>query len=216
MSVAAFDPQGLLDRLPRRPIARLLPSVPVPRVRSVGTLSDYNGFTGKERLRTFEVAKWLTRMGAMPYSGRCDLCGGNADQQHAEDYYDLTTWIDICRGCHVRLHQRFRHSAAWTKWLDNIGYPPDCWARHIAPSPFNLAAYIRERGSVEPSFAHFSFVPATRLGMPVTVIDEADAAADLDTIVERAHAGEEMAIARGPLVLCRLQAVHANLDSDPD
>jgi hypothetical protein len=127
----------------------------IPKVRAVGNLSDYNGFTGKERLRTFEVAKWLARIGAMPHSELCSICSQSCDQQHAEDYYDLTTWIDICRGCHQRLHNRFRLSAAWHRWLDAQLLPTGHWANFMSPTPFDLAALLRSRGRSEPSFVDF-------------------------------------------------------------
>src|SRR6185312_1557668 len=100
--------RSLLARLPRRKIDLLPAGTSVPHLKASGSLSDYNGFTGKERLRKFELAKWLMKQGAMKHSGRCSICGERADQQHAEDYFDLRTWMDICRGCHVSLHGRFR------------------------------------------------------------------------------------------------------------
>jgi len=150
-----FDADRLLSSLPHRHIAELGTSVVAPKVRAVGKLSDYNGFSGKERLRTFEVAKWLNKVGAMQHSGLCNLCNKTCDQQHAEDYYTLSTWIDMCRSCHTRLHQRFRHSAQWQRYLDALNLTDGHWARMISSEPFDLALLLRTRGATEPVFENF-------------------------------------------------------------
>lgn len=151
-----IDAEVYLRSLPRRTIATIAADVLIPRAKSVGQLSDYNGFTGKERLRTFEVAKWLAAIGAMPHSGQCSICGSAADQQHAEDYFDLTTWMDICRGCHSSLHSRFRTPAAWQRRLDKLEVPQDHWSRRLPEQQPDIAAYHRTRGVIEPTHASFT------------------------------------------------------------
>jgi hypothetical protein len=150
------DADRLLASLPRCRISAIPNGTPIPPVRAVGVLSDYNGFTGKERLRTFEVAKWLAKIGAMPHSLSCNICSAPTDQQHAEDYYDLSTWIDICRGCHTRLHQRFRFPASWQTWLGARALPEQHWTKHLFTSPTDLAALLRSRGACEPTFQDFA------------------------------------------------------------
>ncbi len=151
-----FDPDALLAALPRRKIQPLLPETPLPRRRAVADLSDYNGFTGKERLRTFEVAKWLMRLGAMEKPSQCDLCGKDTDQQHAEDYYDLRTWMDVCRSCHGKIHQRFRYPHKWQPFLDSLSVSSIHWVRLVSREPFDLAALLRARGVDEPSYETFA------------------------------------------------------------
>jgi hypothetical protein len=150
-----FDPDALLDALPRTQIALLPLGTVVPRRRSFGDLSDYNGFTGKERMRTFGVAKWLMEVGAMPRPQTCGICTGPADQSHAENYYDLSTWIDVCRSCHGRLHRRFASPGRWSEHLDRCALAASHWTRLVSPEPFDLAGLLRQRGVVEPTYTSF-------------------------------------------------------------
>jgi hypothetical protein len=148
--------ERLSGALPHRRIDKLPSDTSVPTMPRIGSLSDYNGFTGKERLRTFEVAKWLIGCGAMDAPGDCDICGRPATGLHAENYYDLSTWIDLCHGCHVsRLHQRFARAESWSRWLDQNQLPDDHWARKVPPRPTNFATHIRSLGQSEPTFASF-------------------------------------------------------------
>jgi hypothetical protein len=142
--------------LPRRRIDKLPSDTSVPTMPRIGSLSDYNGFTGKERLRTFEVAKWLIACDAMDAPGCCDICGRRATGLHSENYYDLSTWIDLCHGCHVsRLHQRFARAESWNRWLDQNQLADSHWARKLPSRPMDFAAPIRSLGQVEPTFANF-------------------------------------------------------------
>jgi hypothetical protein len=144
-----------LDRLPRRTIQLLPSDTALPKLKVSGQLRDYNGFTGEERLRTFEIAKWLIDLGALQHSGCCDICAGPADQQHAEDYFDLTTWMDICRGCHTSLHGRLRTPAAWARRLETHSLAADHWARALSPIEVDVAGFHRSKGRGEPSATDF-------------------------------------------------------------
>lgn len=152
-----FDPDALLDALPRTRIAMLPGGTTVPKRRSFGDLkTTHNGFTGKERMRTFGVAKWLIGIGSMSPPHLCGICSGPASESHAENYYDISTWIDVCRGCHGRLHGRFKSPARWIADLDRRGLPDGHWSRLVSPEPFDLADLMRHRGMVEPT--HETFV----------------------------------------------------------
>ncbi len=144
-----------LAQLPRREIAPLPSHTAKPAIKISGKLADYNGFTREERLRTFEIAKWLLKVGAMQHSGQCSICGSAADQQHAEDYFELETWMDICRGCHGSLHGRFRTPAAWERRLARFSLPADHWAAMLSSRPMDIAAYHRLVGRGEPTPADF-------------------------------------------------------------
>lgn len=154
---AAFDPDALLAALPRTSIALLPSTTVVPKRRSFGDLkTDYNGFTGKERMRTFGVAKWLMDLGAMPRPRVCGICAGPADQSHAENYYDLSGWIDFCRSCHGRLHRRFTSPGRWSEHLGRHEIPEAHWSRRVSlDEPFDLADLLRQRGAVEPTYSSF-------------------------------------------------------------
>lgn len=49
------------------------------------------------------------------------------------------------------LHKRFRQPGAWLGRLDRFAVDDDHWARLISPEPFDLAALLKARGSVEPT-----------------------------------------------------------------
>lgn len=150
-----FDPDRLLSLLPRRTIALLPIDVAPPQKKSVGSLSDYNGFSGKERLRTFQLDKWLVERGALKHEFDCGICSRPANGQHAENYYDLTTWIDLCHSCHGRLHKRFNNERAWTQRLEEAHVPADHWANAVAFGQFDLAGLLRQRGKREPVYTDF-------------------------------------------------------------
>jgi hypothetical protein len=150
-----FDPDALLLALPKRPITILPSATRLPRKRSFGDMSDYNGFTGRERLRTQGLSKWLYVMGAMQHLGSCEICARDTDQLHAEDYYDLTTWLTICRGCHSSLHQRFGRPTKWQERLDTHGVSDRHWSRLVSLTPFDLANLLRQRGRTEPTYSTF-------------------------------------------------------------
>ena len=150
-----FNVEAYLAGLPRRNIKLLPVGIQIPKFRASGHLSDYNGFTSKERLRTFEIAKWLIASEAMQHTERCSICGAAADQQHAEDYFDLHTWMDICRSCHTSLHSRFRTPDAWERRLASHSLPTDHWAVRLPAFPIDVAAFHRSRGRSEPVGAQF-------------------------------------------------------------
>jgi len=151
----SFDPDRLLALLPKRSLKLLPKGMQLPRKKSVGILSDYNGFTGKERLRTFEVEKWLISVGSISPSVECHICGRSASARHAEDYYDLTSWMALCHSCHGRLHKRFSNPRAWHERLEEATLPQNHWARAISSTPFDLAKVLRERGKCEPLHGDF-------------------------------------------------------------
>lgn len=118
-------------------------------------MSDYNGFTGRERLRTFGLQKWLVKMGALTPLLHCQICDQPCDQEHAEDYFNLERWIELCRGCHGKLHKRFSNPLVWQRHLDEREVPASSWAHALSARPFDLASYIKSRGAGEPSYATF-------------------------------------------------------------
>ncbi|HUO11162.1 MAG TPA: hypothetical protein VMU37_00245 [Caulobacteraceae bacterium] len=161
MPEPAFGPDRLLAALPRREVGLLPAGTVVPRRRAFGDGMAYNGFTGKERYRTEGVAKWLADLGAMLRPQACDICRSPADHWHAENYYDLSSWIDLCRRCHVNLlHQRFVRPKAWAVHLDRHSVASDHWSRWVSTQEFDLAGLLRQRGASEPVYE--TFVEAQR------------------------------------------------------
>lgn len=139
------------------PSARFRTSAITPPTHSaLGQPNEYNGFTGVERDRTARLSNRLVKLGATIRPKQCDICGAAADDEHAENYYDLARWIGLCQPCHRNvLHKRFTRPAAWAALLDRNELPQEHWARLVAPEPFDIAALLRSRGLREPTIVHF-------------------------------------------------------------
>lgn len=162
-----FDPDALLDALPRRTISpfraevsvRLARRVAAPLVSALFEKGAYNGFSDRERYRTAELSKWLAEVGSAERPSACDICGGTASDEHAENYYDLTSWVGLCRRCHrTLLHGRFARRERWLALLDQYQLPDQHWSRLVSSEPFDLASLQRSRGWREPTKADFAAV----------------------------------------------------------
>lgn len=158
-----FDPDALLAALPHREIKSLsglkvrrsprdLPTSSALRERG-----QYNGFTIGERNRTADVSKKLVASGATMRHATCDICRAAADHEHAENYYDLSSWIGMCKSCHVHaLHKRFTNPSKWAALLDRHQVGGTHWARLVSLEPFDLALLLRDRGAKEPTLGDFA------------------------------------------------------------
>lgn len=160
-----FDPDALLAALPRRAIRRLGPDVtvrstkrrPAPEGSALLIEGSYNGFSGTERGRTAGLSNWLVKAGYTERPSTCDICRAPAADEHAENYYDLTSWIGLCIPCHrTSLHKRFARPDRWAALLDACQLPAGHWARLVSSEPFDLAALLRSRGWQEPIRADYA------------------------------------------------------------
>ena len=160
-----FDPEALLAAMPRREIRRLPDDFPIaasrprtePPVSSLGEKGEYNGFTDRERYRIADLSKWLAAAGVTARPAICEICGGGAKHEHAENYYDLTSWVGLCVGCHVNaLHRRFDQPAKWRALLDRYELSEGHWTRLVATEPFDLARHVRLKGQREPMRQDFT------------------------------------------------------------
>lgn len=161
---ANFDPDVLLAALPRRhvrpapqgTVVRSAAALVMPVTSALGSSGEYNGFSGAERNRTAALSNWLCRLGSVERPATCSICEAAADDEHAENYYDLGTWIGLCRSCHrSALHGRFVRPHKWDALLDRCEIPAGHWARLVAPKPYDMAGLLRSRGCREPRKADF-------------------------------------------------------------
>ncbi len=161
----SFDPDGLLAALPRREVRPLASDVvfrstgrrAVPDGSALFEERSYNGFTHRERYRIADLSNWLAKVGSTERPATCDICDAPADDEHAEDYYDLTKWVGMCRRCHrSALHGRFKRQAKWFSLLDEYEVADDHWARLVSLEPFDMASLLRARGSWEPIKADYA------------------------------------------------------------
>ena len=160
-----FDADALLAALPRRPISQIPPESlvrriqprPAPQSSALGQTGEYNGFSGRERQRTANLSNWLVRIGCTERPNACAICRASADDEHAENYYDLGSWIGLCQRCHrAILHGRFAKPSRWLELLEKHELPPTHWARLVSVEPFDLAGLLRTRGFREPVKSDFA------------------------------------------------------------
>jgi len=118
-------------------------------------MHGYNGFTGAERLRKYQVYKQRQAQGLGPFPvGPCQLCADPtaAVEPHSEDYATPYQWEPpaeymICRSCHGWVHQRFAKPDAWGQFLAHVargGY-----AREFAQAPVTQERKAAARAMAE-------------------------------------------------------------------
>ncbi len=160
-----FDPDALIAALPRRAVRALGPDVIVRAAKArlapdQSALSDkgsYSGFSDRERDRIAGLSNWLAKLGCTERPTICDICRSPARDEHAEHYYDLSTWIGLCIRCHrTSLHGRFANPRRWQVLLDEFEVPNHHWSRLVSEEPFDMAALLRSRGWQEPSKADYA------------------------------------------------------------
>lgn len=145
----------MLAALPSFTIEPFPVGTPTPKVRSVTPLIDYNGFTGHERSRTWEVVKWLMAGERMPRPATCDLCNSSADQYHAENYFDFATYVSVCRSCHGKVHNRLRNFATFEVRRAEWSKPNTHWVHFLTDQQLPIADWCKAAGVSEPSFTNF-------------------------------------------------------------
>lgn len=71
----------------------------------------YNGFTGEERIRGWQVQHFLIKVGELPNFKDliCSVCGANQRVgMHCEDYYRPWKILPACQKCHGAIHRRYQ------------------------------------------------------------------------------------------------------------
>ncbi len=87
---------------------------------------EYNGFTPIERIRGWQVTRWLVDTSQIPdpksQTCQCSICGEpKASGYHNEDYYQPWTAVRICKSCHYHTHTRFRRPGALETLRERAG-----------------------------------------------------------------------------------------------
>ena len=147
--------ERLLGALPRLQIGTYPAGTKIPKQRKVSALLDYNGFDGFARNRIWEVCKWLMAGGVMPAPAECDICGGEGTQYHAENYFDLTTYVPICKSCHSKVHNRLKNFRTWETRRAEFAKSEDHWINRLEPEQLPVAEWCSANNQTEPTFADF-------------------------------------------------------------
>lgn len=104
-----------------------------------GCKGYYNGFGPNERKGALASVRAAIAAGTVPMPTRCSVCGVCPDYDlgfHGEDYRRPLAAYPICRGCHVRLHARFRHPDRWRDYISR--FDPDGWFQRLSLDPRSL------------------------------------------------------------------------------
>ena len=153
-----FDAGRLLSALPYCPISargNLLDGYEPP-VWRYPALGAYNGFSGQQRVKTWQLGTWLRRRGLLTVAPACELCGRSSRLGlHSENYADVERSVTICSGCHLALHRRFRQPSLWGETLGRCPRAPE-WALALSPIQFDLSQWLASVGAPTDPFEGLS------------------------------------------------------------
>lgn len=83
-------------------------------------MKSYNGFTGLQRQKVFDILKYLRDKGQVSWADKtCEMCGctDGMIMAHSENYFDWLNFKIVCVECHMKIHGRFK---AWSGWVDYL------------------------------------------------------------------------------------------------
>ena len=112
-------------------------------------LSDYNGFTGQERINGWRLVKFLIsqKIVANPVGKPCEICGTTMETNyHNENYYQPWKPYILCKQCHFALHNRLK--GKWSEWQDLINKhskTDDEWFMKLSSEKIDMAKDLREK-----------------------------------------------------------------------
>lgn len=139
-------------------------------------LRSYNGFSGVERVRGWQVTRWLQMAGSLLHPTFCDLCGGmDRVSLHNEVYYTLTSAPALCSRCHRAIHNRERHWAKWQALVKLHSKSGAEWYCFVDREQPDVAALMRAKqgwaaadllGSLRSSFDAGVMLPAGLMKHP--------------------------------------------------
>lgn len=112
-------------------------------------LKDYNGFTGAERVRGWQIGFWSRTVGLTTPAQTCDICfyTGSGVAYHSEDYYHTFAALPLCKGCHMQIHKRFKAPDQWRAFVNRYAprHPPGAWFTQLPLWEIDYAGYLRTR-----------------------------------------------------------------------
>lgn len=109
----------------------------------------YNGFTGAERVRGWQISRWFQDTDQIidprKQTCPCSICGSTKNNgYHNENYYAPWTAKLVCKSCHYLLHTRFRNGATLAALLIRAGQRKEAmWLNALTNSEIDLAGDLR-------------------------------------------------------------------------
>lgn len=127
---------------------------------------NYLGFTGQDRRRGYQLAKWLEGLGCRPLRGPCEICGAQQSAWHSENYLDIRSARAVCRECHFLLHRRRTLPSQWQKRVERYARTGDEWYVLTPLDPdTDFAGYLRFRFGPD-----YDLLSASLQGLPGAVV----------------------------------------------
>lgn len=98
----------------------------------------YNGYSPAERNGANAAIRAAIARGDLSVPERCSVCqqAPNRPLQWHSERYDILDAFPICRGCHVRVHARFRHPDRWLAYISRLD--PAGWFQDLSVDPISL------------------------------------------------------------------------------
>jgi hypothetical protein len=96
-------------------------------------LGAYNGFTGAERIRGWQLVSFYRRNGWLTVKDICSVTGRvGGTQLHNEEYSRPWSALPVSRRAHTLLHTRARFPNAWHSFLETEAMV-DSWVHRLSP-----------------------------------------------------------------------------------
>ena len=103
------------------------------------TTGFYNGFGPKDRAGALATIRAAVADGSIPAPSACSVCQSCPAAPlgwHGEDYRRPLEAFPICRGCHFRVHARFRYPERWKAFIRDLD--PAGWFQKLTLDPSSL------------------------------------------------------------------------------
>ena len=110
---------------------------------------SYNGYTGAERIRGWQIIRVAQRMGLLERPRACSVCGRTSHLHHHSELYGRPLLSQpICKSCHFHVHRRFRLPDQWQTFVRQYD---DCqWVARIATTELTRTEALALEGQISP------------------------------------------------------------------
>lgn len=125
----------------------------------------YQGFSPTERVRGWQMSRWLQAAGSLPYPRRCDICrSGDHVGFHSASYYHVGRAPALCRHCHRAIHRCHISPDNWERVVQSCARTGDEWFVLLPLPTVDLAQHLR---------SPWGWKAADLLGSPITSLPPA-------------------------------------------
>jgi hypothetical protein len=109
----------------------------------------YNGYTGAERIKGWQIVRVAQRMGLLERPRACSVCGRTSNLHHHSELYGRPLLAQpICKSCHFHVHRRFRLPDGWQAF---VGKQRECqWIVRLAPVELARTEALALEGQISP------------------------------------------------------------------